>query len=459
MASIQWNPDRGVWESLPVATATPAGILVQQHVSVNVEVDGGASSTSSATAASTTTATVTTASLLPTTTEPASLPPTEPWVVDDRYVISYWGRGKEAEYSPIDAIPWTGLTHINYAFVAVGENATLVFADEPQFAQFVQAADAHDVHVVMSLGGWNVGSKYFSPVVQSQEGIDTLVADIVRVRNIYNFTGVDIDWEFVGQTPGGTEVIANPATDSDGYLALLQAMRTAMPDLEISAAVPAWMTFTGPDGNSLTNMTAYAELFTYINIMAYDLGSRTSFGYLDENGDELPYTGSNAALNITRDQSSCVSGVQIWRDAGFPPEKIVLGCAFYGRSWVLQDPTSPLTNGTFNLYSKTGFGDADEAGSGVWKWRNLLSQSVVAEVYPGSQIYEPGAAWEGDFDPESLTPYVFNTTTGDYISYDDPYSLSLKRNFAATIGLKGVMFWQTAYDTPDGQLTQILART
>jgi GH18 family chitinase len=47
---------------------------------------------------------------------------------------------------------------------------------------------------------------------------------------------------------------------------------------------------------------------------------------------------------------------------------------------------------------------------------------------------------------------VWNTVTGEWITYDDPTSISIKRNYAASMGMLGMMVWEVEYDTDAGIL-------
>jgi chitinase len=53
----------------------------------------------------------------------------------------------------------------------------------------------------------------------------------------------------------------------------------------------------------------------------------------------------------------------------------------------------------------------------------------------------PGNGWERNWDPVSQTPWLFNSETKHFISYDDPESLSIKVDHAVCEDLAGVMVW------------------
>lgn len=74
--------------------------------------------------------------------------------------------------------------------------------------------------------------------------------------------------------------------------------------------------------------------------------------------------------------------------------------------------------------------------------------------------YTAGPGWTYGFDLSTQTPYVYehpNATDPQIISYDDPHSLRIKRDYAKNKGMNGMMFWAMYGDTDDGELTHVLA--
>lgn len=83
----------------------------------------------------------------------------------------------------------------------------------------------------------------------------------------------------------------------------------------------------------------------------------------------------------------------------------------------------------------------------------MVSQGVlVANSTLGEGMYSAGGDWELEWDEDSQTPFVWNTVTGEWITYDDPTSISIKRNYCASMGMLGMMVWEVEYDTDAGIL-------
>jgi chitinase len=85
----------------------------------------------------------------------------------------------------------------------------------------------------------------------------------------------------------------------------------------------------------------------------------------------------------------------------------------------------------------------------------MISQGVlVNDGVPG--VYVGAGDWTEEFDEGTVTPYVWNNVTGEFITYDDPVSISYKRESALSVGMQGMMVWEVAYDTDQGELMQYM---
>jgi chitinase len=87
----------------------------------------------------------------------------------------------------------------------------------------------------------------------------------------------------------------------------------------------------------------------------------------------------------------------------------------------------------------------------------LAEGLLVADPSAGEGVYVAGEGWQQAFDWVSFTPYIWNNSTGQFITYDDPVSLSYKREFSRNVGIQGMMIWEVDWDTTDGELIQALS--
>ena len=61
------------------------------------------------------------------------------------------------------------------------------------------------------------------------------------------------------------------------------------------------------------------------------------------------------------------------------------------------------------------------------------------------------------WDEKAQAPYLADKDGNLVLGYDTPASLELKCNYIKENGLLGVMYWEYAGDTPEGDLSTVLA--
>jgi chitinase len=111
---------------------------------------------------------------------------------------------------------------------------------------------------------------------------------------------------------------------------------------------------------------------------------------------------------------------------GVKPEQIVIGAAFYGRSW---KGILPENNGLY------------QATKGSFK-----SSIAYHEI---RRDFETNTNYKRYWDPVAKAPYLYSAIDSVFISYDDTTSVKLKTVFALKEKLGGIMFWQLSHDTSD----------
>ncbi|MFN8413857.1 MAG: glycoside hydrolase family 18 protein [Anaerolineales bacterium] len=187
-------------------------------------------------------------------------------------------------------IPYKQLTHINYSFLIPNSDGTFAsLSNAWKLQQIVETAHSQNVHVNIAVGGWGWDDQ-FEQMAANPESRSAFVQNLLAVVNQYQLDGVDIDWEY-----------PDPRQSSQNYLALMQELRNALPEKEISTAVISYGDETG-----LGIPNEVFELVDYINVMTYDGEIHGSLKEFEQ-------------------------GLNYWSKRGVPQEKINIGLPFYTR--------------------------------------------------------------------------------------------------------------------------------
>jgi chitinase len=357
-------------------------------------------------------------------------------------VVGYYADWTAAKL-PADKIPYSKLTHINYAFGVLDENNKIQFDTKDLLKKVVELARPHNTKVLLALGGWT-GSKNFSPMVKSAAKRSDFIKQALDLINEYGLAGVDIDWEFPGRMGLDCNIV-DPLVDASNFLELLKELRTALNDRfgsgkkQITLAVRV-APFDGPNG-PIKDVRAYAKVIDYISIMAYDI-----------NGAWSDKSGPNAPLDAGKE--SLVGSVKEWMDAGWPASKIAAGVGFYGRAVTATEGIKNDSAVGLSISKTVPQGDSEDAPwaepcpgktpvlSGVWQWR-LIKEGPLKD-----------SKWKKGWDSKSQTPWLWNDSTRTFVSYDDPKSLKIKADWARCKGLAGIMIWALHQDDQDYTLTK-----
>ncbi|KAJ2844629.1 hypothetical protein J3B02_004912, partial [Coemansia erecta] len=351
-------------------------------------------------------------------------------------IIGYYPSWKRAQMAGVD---YSKYTHVNLAFGIPSSSGTISFDGDWFVPQLVSEIHSKGTKVLLSVGGWT-GSNYFSNILKDSGARSTLITSMVNYVKNNNLDGIDIDWEYPGRL-GDTCNVYDTANDTPNYLAFLKDLRAAFDSnfgerkklITLAVRVEP---FDVPGGYS-TDVSEFARVVDYANLMQYDI-----------NGGWNADTGPNAPLNFETGkglQASFVSAIDAWTKAGWPASQLTAGIAFYGRSTIAkEDMTKDPTNQYQPQESVVPLGDSEDApwydvcagttaNSGVWMWKHLRDQGVL--ISPSTAA----APWVRQWDPVSQTPWLFNPSTKQFISYDDPQSLKIKVDYAASKGLAGTM--------------------
>ncbi|KAJ2766886.1 hypothetical protein IWQ56_003541 [Coemansia nantahalensis] len=366
------------------------------------------------------------------------------WAAAKPVVIGYYPSWKRAKMGGVD---FSKYTHINIAFSIPRSDGTFTFEDDWAMGIISSQIRAGGAKILMSVGGWT-GSNYFSDILKNGAAREQLLKSITDYVRDNKLDGIDIDWEYPGRL-GNTCNAYDPQNDATNFLAFLRDLRGRF-NAEFGTHSKKLITLAvraepfDQAGRPMNGVAEFARYVDYANIMIYDI-----------NGPWNPETGPNAPFKYEGGKGtplSFVSAIDAWTSAGWPANQLVAGLGFYGRSTVAQQNMMRDSSNQYQPQSHdVPLGDQEDAPwydacarttstSGTWQWKNLRSQGVLTDPHTAA------APWIRNWDKVSQTPWLFNPDTKMFISYDDPDSIRIKSNYAASRGLAGLMIWSANMD-------------
>lgn len=284
------------------------------------------------------------------------------------------------------------VTHINYAFGHVDSTFQGVKVDNPQRLRQIAGLKKLNPNLKVMLSVGGWGSGRFSEMAADPLKRKKFAKDCRRVVRKFKIDGIDIDWEYPTVSAAG---ISSSPGDTENFSLLMRDIREAVGKKRL-------LTLATVCNARYIDFPAIVPYVDFVNIMAYDMTM----------GIAKHHSPLYASKNTT--ELTAASSVEAHLAAGVPAHKLVLGVPFYGRG-----------NKEFRVSASYSRMPADPAPF-TEQWDEVAQASYIANP-------------AGEF--------VFG--------YETPQSLAVKCRYAVEKGLRGIMFWEYAGDTPDN----ILCRT
>jgi len=281
---------------------------------------------------------------------PSHCPSTTTNIVNIGYYQS-WSKYRPSTCNPLppsdlhSTIQQFGYTHLIYSFASISSEGLIqpyngVQDEINMYNEFnsiktnvntATLSNGQQVKTLIAIGGWNMDQSLFTQVASTSSSRLKFANSIVDFIQLYNFDGIDLDWEYPVTRQGSVE-------DYTNYVLLCESIRLALDEASITnnrqqQGDEYLLTMAIPinpqklqQGYNLRELSKYIHWF---HLMSYDI-----------NGAWNEVTGSNTDMEyiITTIEHSILNN-------GISASQLVFGMASYGRSMILQSPTECNTSG------------------------------------------------------------------------------------------------------------------
>jgi chitinase len=273
------------------------------------------------------------------------------------------------------------------------------------------------LHILLSLGGWG-GCKSCSDVFSSDSGRIEFAESVFALTNYFHTDGIDLDWEF----PSLAAYPDHPfkVEDKVNFTSLIKTLRRKLGNTKEISVICAGVS---PFLEGSLDLPDIAPFVDRINLMTYDLiGSKTHF------------SGHHTPLYSTSWQAASADHALQYLDSlKIPHNKICIGSAFYGRSYLV------LENHADGLHQPAIF-------------QKFITMKDIRKDYKDSDGYI--TYW----DPVAKAAYKYNDQNKIFITYDDERSVAEKVKYVRKKKLNGIFFWEMRLDRPKQGLMDVIFR-
>jgi len=279
------------------------------------------------------------------------------------------------------------------------------------------------VRMMVSIGGWTLSDRF--PKLAADPALRAKFASsCVQALRLYNFDGIDIDWEY----PGYEEHKGGPA-DKENYTLFMKAIRDSIDTYGRKIGFKFYLTAAfGANLGQMENIEwkKLDKFMDYFNMMTYDFNGTWSE---DANHDSPLY---NPAKGTQASYDACYK--LITEKYGIAPEKINMGVPFYGRSLLGTDKSK------IALHS-TDHGKAEDEKTFVPDDGGVSYFNVLLQMKHFDKFW----------DDVAQVPYLIGKKRNTFVSFDDEKAIQLKAEYVNQKKAAGVIIWDITNDYVERQ--------
>ncbi|HEX5487998.1 MAG TPA: glycoside hydrolase family 18 protein [Rhodanobacteraceae bacterium] len=347
------------------------------------------------------------------------------WACADNAPAQYRVIGYATGWNPAQDKDVDKIDTLIFAFAKVQAGRVMLADVAARKLRSLVALKARDpaLKVDISVGGWGAGG--FSEAARTPAGRKAFAESAARLVVDHGADGLDIDWEYPGHHESG---IASSPDDRDNFTLLLKAVRAGLDAAGAAHGRHYTLSIAVADGPfaSGVDIAAVNRYVDWFNLMTYDFCNSMT-------PDTCHHTGLHASQFAPADARTTDRAVGQFLAAGVPPRKLVIGAAFYGRE----------------------FGDVNPAHDGLYRPYKKYVDEIPWPKLKAGFIGKHG--FVRHWDAKADAPWLWNTSTRTFITYDDPESIAAKAAFVKAHHLGGVMYWEQSLD-PNGELLDAIWR-
>jgi len=337
------------------------------------------------------------------------------------FKIGYWYSGSNSAVSDINSALYT---HLICAFAQVNTSTfqiSLPSTNHQPFSTFTHTVKLKNpsITTLLSTGG-DQNTAAIRSMLSNASSRKPFIQSSITMARLYAFQGLDLSWSTI-QTSSDADNLGHffqewrLAAKSEA-----QANNSSLPELILTAAVQA-----SPDLNKGSYpVDSIRSNLNWVHVNTYSYRTPMSQNF----------TAAPSALYDPHDVTHINTDyyIRAWIGKGLDAKKLILGLAFFGCAWKLQNHDS-------NTIGAVATGPADDTDQGFISYRDIKDK-----------VRENGVAVH--YNESYVTNYCMFGST--WIGYDDVEAVERKVLYARDMGLLGYYVWQISQDDHNSTLAR-----